>query len=90
MRRRAKVDVNQAEIVDALRKVGAIVTCTHHVGQGFPDLVVSFRGQWFLMEVKQRKAKLTPAEMGFADEHEADVCVVRSPYDAPHAIGAVI
>ena len=89
MRRKAKVDANQSEIVDALRKAGAVVTCMHQHGQGVPDLLVSFRNIWYLLEVKDRGGKLTPREMGFIDEHEAEVYVVRTPYDALVAIGAV-
>ncbi len=63
----AKVDANQAEIVSALRSVGATVTPTHAAGQGFPDLVVGFRGVNLLIEVKDgakppSERKLTPAQ----------------------------
>ena len=43
-RRAAKVDRNQPEIVDALRKCGAFVKDCSGVGAGFPDLIVCFRG----------------------------------------------
>lgn len=52
MRRAAKVDANQAEIVEALRKAGARVQPLHTVGQGVPDLLVGFKGQTLLMECK--------------------------------------
>lgn len=52
MRRIAKVDANQAEIVAALRKVGASVTPTHQIGNGFVDLVVGFRSRNYLFELK--------------------------------------
>lgn len=52
MRRAAKVDANQSEIVDALRKIGASVTPIHTVGKGCPDLIAGFRGKNFLLEVK--------------------------------------
>ena len=42
--RRAKVDQNQSEIVSALRDFGATVTSLHRVGEGVPDLLVSFLG----------------------------------------------
>ena len=48
MRRAAKVDANQQEIVDALRDIGAMVFL---IGQPF-DLLVGFRGELFLLEVK--------------------------------------
>lgn len=55
MRRAAKVDGNQAEIVVALRKIGASVTPLHMVGSGFPDLVVGWRGRNVLFELKDPK-----------------------------------
>lgn len=40
MRRAAKVDANQAEIVGALRDIGYSVAITSQLGGGFPDLVI--------------------------------------------------
>jgi hypothetical protein len=45
MKRAAKVDINQKEIVAYLRKIGASVAVMSAVGQGFPDLVVGWRGR---------------------------------------------
>lgn len=52
MRRIAKVDANQSEIVAALRKIGASVTPTHQIGNGFVDLVVGWRAKNYLFELK--------------------------------------
>ena len=49
---KAKVDANQAEIVAALRKVGATVECLSAVGRGVPDLLVGRNGRNYLVEVK--------------------------------------
>lgn len=67
MRRAAKVDDNQPEIVSALRAVGARVECLHGVGGGVTDLLVLFQGDLFLLEVKDGSKppsdrKLTPAQ----------------------------
>ena len=64
----AKVDRNQSEIVDALRKVGATVQPLHTVGKGCPDQLVGFRGRNILLEVKDWKAAksdrvLTPQQV---------------------------
>ena len=56
MRRAAKVDRNQPEIISALRAAGATVQPLHAVGAGCPDLLVGFRGRNILMEVKDWKA----------------------------------
>lgn len=52
---RGRVDANQKEIVSFLRRIGAEVFDTSSIGGGFPDLVVCFRGQNLLAEVKNPK-----------------------------------
>ena len=68
MRRAARTDQNHDEIVQALRKAGATVQSLAAVGAGVPDLLVGFRKQTFLVEVKNGQAspserKLTPAQV---------------------------
>ena len=72
MRRAAKVDLNQAQIVLALRKVGAKVEMLHQLGHGVPDILVGFRNQLMLMEIKDGSLppsgrKLTPDEQEWHD-----------------------
>lgn len=56
---RAKnVDKNQAEIVHALRQVGATVVLMHEAGEGIPDLLVGYRGETYLVEIKSKSGKL--------------------------------
>lgn len=73
MRRAAKVDRNQSEIVDALRKAGATVQPLHTVGAGCPDLLVGFRGVNYLIEVKDWKADASHRKLNSmqVDWHEA-------------------
>lgn len=52
MRRAAKVDANQPDIVKRLREIGVWVRPMHRVGEGFPDLLCWHRGRFFLVEVK--------------------------------------
>ena len=52
MRRAAKIDANQTQVVQALRAAGATVQSLAAVGQGVPDLLVGFQGQTLLIEVK--------------------------------------
>ena len=71
MRRAARVDGNQATIVEALREIpGCKVVVTSAVGQGFPDLLVGYRGFNFLVELKdptkpKRDQRLTPDQEAF-------------------------
>jgi hypothetical protein len=71
MRRAARVDSNQYEIVQALRGIPDLsVAVTSRVGQGFPDLVVGYRGATFLFELKdptkpKADQELTPEQTKF-------------------------
>jgi hypothetical protein len=53
VRRRAKVDANQGEIVLALQTVGCSVLPLVQLGGGVPDLLVGHRGRNYLLEVKR-------------------------------------
>jgi hypothetical protein len=91
MRRAAKVDRNQEEIVVVLRRVGCTVQSLATIGQGCPDLLVGYRGKNFLLEVKDGE-KSPSARALTADEHlwhdrwQGEVCVVNSAYEALAAI----
>jgi hypothetical protein len=87
MRRANRIDDNQNDIVTALRKAGATVRVISQ-GDGIPDLLVGFRGETILLEVKDGNKPpsartLTPAEKKFFDEWEGGLCmVVKSVEDA--------
>jgi Holliday junction resolvase len=84
--RAAKADLNQPEIVAALRKLGCCVMHMHTLGKGVPDILVARRGRLWLVEVKGPKGKLTPDQEVF---HAAwPVHVVRSVDDAIKLVGA--
>lgn len=87
MRRAARVDDNQAEIVKALRQVGAKVQSLAPIGNGCPDLLVAFRQVNFLFEVKDGSKppsarKLTPDEAAWIAGWGAPVFVVNSAVEA--------
>lgn len=79
-----RTDANQQEIVDALRKAGCRVQCTHAVGRGFPDLVVlTPDGLLVLLEVKMPGANLNRRERDWhAEWNHAPVFVVRLAEEA--------
>lgn len=52
MRKAAKIDANQIEVVSALRQIGASVQSLATTGKGCPDLLVGYRGINYLLEVK--------------------------------------
>ena len=51
MRRAARTDKNQTEIVAALRKRGAVVLITSQLKNAF-DLLVGYEGKLYIVEVK--------------------------------------
>lgn len=68
MKYAAAIDRNQPEIVAALRAIGARVQHLHTVGKGCPDLLVGYKGNTVLLEVKDgtlspSRRKLTPDEL---------------------------
>lgn len=89
MKLRARTDQSQPGIVAALRGVGAKVQSLHRVGSGCPDLLVSFRGRWHVMECKTGKGKLKIDQQDWIDTFTAPVDVVRTPDEALRAIGAM-
>lgn len=94
MRRAARIDTNQPEIVQALRAIGASVAPTHMIGRGFPDIVVGFRGLNFLIEIKDgskppSKRQLTPDEQEWHEAWQGKVVVVETVDEAYEAIGAL-
>ena len=52
MRRAARVDENQSDIVAGLIYLGATVQLLHAVGQGCPDILVGWKGKNYLIEIK--------------------------------------
>ncbi len=83
MRRAAKIDVNQTEIVKALRSVGASVQSLASTGKGCPDLLVGFRGVNWLLEIKDGQKvksarKLTDDQLVWHESWRGKVYVVES------------
>lgn len=92
MRRAARVDDNQAEIVAALRRAGCSVCSLAGVGRGCPDLAVGLRGVTYLLEVKDgskcpSKRRLTAGERQWHEGWRGHVAVVHSVDEALDAVG---
>lgn len=89
MRWAAKVDLNQPEIVDALRKVGVSVVSLASIGQGCPDLLAANGDKCWLVEVKGPKGKLTPDQERFILDWAGTVHLVRSVDDALRLVAVI-
>ncbi len=94
MRRAARTDANQTEIVEALRAVGATVAITSMIGDGFPDIVVGYRGENYMIEIKDgskppSKQQLTPDEKKFHNIWRGKIDIVISVDEALEIVGAI-
>ena len=77
VRRAAKIDNVQPEIVEEFERLGCKVKSTAGLGGGFPDLIVWGRGNR-LVEVKAKRGKLTPEQAKFFQEWPGPIHIVRS------------
>lgn len=95
MRNAAKRDDNHRQVVAGLRAAGAFVQDMGAVGSGVADLMVGYRGQWHILEVKNgekchSRRALTPRQIAwlFDIRNRAPVHVVESVEQALGVIGA--
>lgn len=85
MRRAARVDANQEQIVSAMRACGATVRIVTQ-GDGLPDLLVGYRGYTILMEVKDghkppSARKLTEEEQKFFENWTGGMLAIVNSVD---------
>ena len=86
-RRAHKVDGNQAEIVKALRRIGASVQILSSVGRGCPDILVGLRTggngrRNLLMEIKLPGERFTLDQVDWHDAWRGQVAVVETVDEA--------
>jgi hypothetical protein len=88
----SRADLNQNEIVKALRSVGVTVHITNQVGNGFPDLVCGVFGKNFLIEVKNKetRGRLTAEQEIFLDKWKGKVFVVETVDEALRVVGVEV
>jgi hypothetical protein len=87
MRRAARVDANQDQIVSALRAAGAYVWII-----GLPvDLLVGFKGHTFLVEIKtDSKKRLTALQADFFENWSGStLCRIDNPEAALRMIATL-
>ena len=85
-----RVDANQRQIVEALRKEGFTVQHLHKVGEGCPDIVVghAHNGKPYnvLMEIKEGDGKLTPQQVIWHHGWRGQCCIVNNVESAIKAV----
>ena len=87
MRRAARIDANQPEIVKGLREAGVEVQSLAGMGDGVPDLLVSWGGANILLEVKDpdqppSKRKLTDDQVTWHAKWKGPCFVVTTTQEA--------
>ncbi len=91
VRRAAKIDQNQTEIIEGLRAIGATVEVLSAVGRGCPDILVGWRGQNTLLELKNDKKppsqrRLTEDQVIWHATWRGQVAVVKTLIEAIEAL----
>jgi len=94
MRRIARTDSNQKEIVEALRRSGAVVLLTHQLKNCF-DCLVCHNGNIYMVEIKDGSLppsarKLTSGEVAFKEKVEAVGCVYYVIHSVDEALAMLI
>ena len=82
-----KRDKNEPEVVQALKRAGAVVWYIDRPG----DILAGYRGRLVMMEIKSKLGKLKPSQVKALAEaviHGLPFYVVRSPEDALAALHA--
>lgn len=87
MRRAARVDGNQRDVVKELRAAGVTVQHLHTVGDGCPDLLAGFGRRNFVFEIKDpaqppSKQRLTPDEEEWHENWAGAVYTIRDAAEA--------
>jgi len=85
VRRAAKVDLNQFEIVRVAEQLGCTVQPLYQFGKGCPDLLIGHAGKRgrvnLLIEIKSEGGTLTPEQVKFHREWRGQVAIVRCVND---------
>lgn len=93
MRRAAKIDDNQREVVNALRQLPQVtVALTAAVGKGVPDFVVGYKGNNYWIELKDgnkppSQRKLTEHEEAWHEKWTGHVAICNNLDEVLKEIG---
>ena len=90
--RKAKVDDNQEEIVEALRSAGCSVAVTSNAHNGFPDIVAGRAGVNYMIEIKDgskppSRRELTSKQRKFHSQWSGQIAVAKDVEEAFKVVG---
>ena len=94
IRRAAKIDDNQNELVALIRAMGVSVAITSAAHDGFTDLVIGFGGVTVLVEVKDgskepARRKLTPQQVTFHGSFKGAITVIENEQQAVELVSRI-
>ncbi len=81
-----RTDHNQAEIIKAFEALGCSVFDLSNVGGGLCDLLVGLVGINLLVEIKNPKGKLTPAQTDFFKNWRGQKTIITTQAEAIHLV----
>lgn len=85
-----RVDENQDEIVRKIREIGASVLILSQLGDNAPDILVGYRRDNYLMEIKTEAGDLSNEQIHFMNSWNGrKPVVVRTWQEAFKQIGAM-
>ena len=95
MRRAARTDDNQQDIISEFRRLGCSVLDMSRLGEGTPDLLIGYAGQCMLVEVKNGKKPpskrvLTGPQIDFWMSWKANPRVVKNLDDVAKTVNVLM
>lgn len=81
-----RVDANQTELVNEAERLGAQAQRISDIGGGCPDLLITFKGQWHVVEVKDgskppSRRRLSSKQIEWHERFNAPVWIWESVED---------
>ena len=83
----ARRDLSEAEIVGTLGAYGA--QCWPLSAKGYPDLLVAYRGHWYLIECKTKKEGLSKDQQDFHARAKGPIAILRGSAEAAEWIKGI-
>lgn len=95
MRRAARIDDNQREVVEAFRALGCSVLHTHQLGHGAPDIIIALHNETVSIEIKDgtkplSQRGLTPDEIEFHKTWKGRIEIVENVHDVELIVKSII
>ena len=84
---KCKIDSNHTEIVDQLFLCGCSVQSMATIGNGCPDILVGYKGNNYVFEIKTAKGRLNKRQERWFNQWIGQKDIIRNIYEAINIIG---